>query len=41
MLDLIIKNRQCYIDVDLKDVDLSLKDSKRIGELEGRGLEFN
>jgi len=36
MLDLIIKNRQCYIDVVLKDVDLGLKDSKLIDEPEGR-----
>ena len=41
MLDLIIKNRQCYIDVDLKYVDLRLKDSKLIGEPEGKALEFN
>ena len=41
MLDLIIKNRQCYNNVDLKYVDLGLKDSKLIGEPEGRALEFN
>ena len=34
MLDLIIKNGQCYIDGDLKDVNVSVKDGKihRIGE---------
>ena len=36
MLDLIIKNRQCYIDVGLNEVDLGLKDSKLIDEPEGR-----
>ena len=28
MLDLIIKNGQCYIDGELKDVDVSVKDGK-------------
>ena len=28
MLDLIIKNGQCYIDGDLKDVDVAVKDEK-------------
>ena len=28
MLDLIIKNGQCYIDGSLKDVDVSVKDGK-------------
>ena len=28
MLDLIIKNGQCYIDGGLKDVDVSIKDGK-------------
>ena len=28
MLDLIIKNGQCYIDGELKDVDVSIKDGK-------------
>ena len=41
MLDLIIKNRQCYIDESLKEVDLGLKDSKLMSESEGRALEFN
>ena len=41
MLDLIIKNRQCYIDVGLNEVDLGLKDSKLMSEPEGRALEFN
>ena len=35
MLDLIIKNGQCYIDGELKDVDLAIKDSKihQIGQI--------
>jgi len=41
MLDLIIKKGQCYIDGDLKDVDVGLKDIKLIGEPEGRALKFN
>ena len=28
MLDLTIKNGQCYIDGELKDVDVSIKDQK-------------
>ena len=28
MLDLIIKNGQCYIDGELKDVDVAVKDGK-------------
>ena len=28
MLDLIIKNGSCYIDKDLKDQDISIKDGK-------------
>ena len=28
MLDLIIKNGQCYIDGELKDVNVSIKDGK-------------
>jgi len=30
MLDLIIKNGQCYIDGELKDVDVAIKDGKII-----------
>ena len=35
MLDLIIKDGQCYIDGELKDVDVSVKDGKilSIGEI--------
>ena len=35
MLDLIIKNGQCYIDGELKDVDVSIKDGKiqQIGQI--------
>ena len=35
MLDLIIKNGQCYIDGELKDADVAVKDSKihKIGEI--------
>ena len=35
MLDLIIKNGKCYIDKDLKDVDIGIKNSKivKIGQL--------
>ena len=35
MLDLIIKNGQCYIDGELKDVDVAVKDGKihKIGEI--------
>ena len=28
MLDLIIKNGKCYIDKDLKDVDIGIQNSK-------------
>ena len=31
MLDLIIKNGACYIDKDLKDQDIAIKDGKIIG----------
>ena len=36
MLDLIIKNGQCYIDNDLKDVDIGIQGGKivKIGSLE-------
>ena len=35
MLDLIIKNGQCYIDGELKDVDVGIKDEKiqKIGQI--------
>ena len=35
MLDLIIKNGKCYIDGELKDVDVSVKDGKilQIGQI--------
>ena len=35
MLDLIIKNGSCYIDKDLKDQDIAIKDSKiiKIGKI--------
>ena len=35
MLDLTIKNGQCYIDGELKDVDVSIKDQKihQIGQI--------
>ena len=35
MLDLIIKNGQCYIDGELKDADVAVKDGKihKIGEI--------
>ena len=36
MLDLIIKNGKCYIDKDLKDVDIGIQNSKivKIGNLD-------
>ena len=35
MLDLIIKNGKCYIDKDLKDVDIGIQNSKitKIGKI--------
>ena len=35
MLDLIIKNGKCYIDGELKDVDIAVKDKKirNIGQI--------
>ena len=35
MLDLIIKNGKCYIDSELKDVDVAIKDGKiqQIGQI--------
>ena len=44
MLDLIIKNGQCYIDGELKDVNVAVKDGKihKIGEItEELGMKFN
>ena len=42
MLDLIIKNGQCYIDGELKDVDVAIKDGKihKIGEISEDAREF-
>ena len=36
MLDLIIKNGKCYIDKDLKDVDIGIQNSKivKIGKID-------
>ena len=41
MLDLIIKNGQCYIDGELKDVDVAVKDGKiyKIGEISEKAKE--
>ena len=41
MLDLIIKNGQCYIDGELKDVDVAVKDGKihKIGEISEEAKE--
>jgi len=41
MLDLIIKNGQCYIDGELKDVDVAIKDGKihKIGEISDEAKE--
>ena len=35
MLDLILKNGKCYIDGELKDVDIAIKDKKiqQIGQI--------
>ena len=42
MLDLIIKNGQCYIDGELKDVDISIKDKKihKIGQISEEAKEI-
>ena len=42
MLDLIIKNGQCYIDGELKDADVSIKDGKihKIGEVSEEAKEI-
>ena len=41
MLDLIIKNGQCYIDGELKDVDVAIKDGKiqQIGQISEEAKE--
>jgi dihydroorotase len=41
MLDLIIKNGQCYIDGELKDVDVAVKDRKihKIGDISEEAKE--
>ena len=41
MLDLIIKNGQCYIDGDLKNVDVAIKDGKihQIGKISEKAKE--
>ena len=41
MLDLIIKNGSCYIDKDLKDQDIAIKDGKiiEIGKIESETKE--
>ena len=41
MLDLIIKNGKCYIDGELKDVDVAVKDGKihKIGEISNEAKE--
>ena len=41
MLDLIIKNGKCYIDKDLKDVDIGIQNSKitKIGKLAEKAIQ--
>ena len=41
MLDLIIKNGKCYIDGELKDVDVAVKDGKihQIGQISEEAKE--
>ena len=41
MLDLIIKNGSCYIDKDLKDQDIAIKDGKiiKIGKIDEEAKE--
>jgi len=44
MLDLIIKNGSCYIDKELKDQDIAIKDGKiiEIGKVDSKAKEvFN
>ena len=42
MLDLIIKNGQCYINGELKDVDVAIKDGKiqQIGQIKEEAKEI-
>ena len=42
MLDLIIKNGKCYIDGELKDVDIAIKDKKirKIGKISEQAKEI-
>ena len=42
MLDLIIKNGSCYIDKDLKNHDIAIKDGKiiEIGKISGEAKEI-
>ena len=42
MLDLIIKNGKCYIDGELKDVDIAIKDKKirKIGQISEKAKEI-
>ncbi len=42
MLDLIIKNGACYIDKELKDQDIAIKDGKiiKIGKIEEESKEI-
>ena len=42
MLDLIIKNGKCYIDGELKDVDIAIKDKKihKIGQISEKANEI-
>ena len=42
MLDLIIKNGQCYIEGELKHVDVAIKDGKihQIGEISEQAKEI-
>ena len=42
MLDLIIKNGACYIDKDLKDQDIAVKEGKiiKIGKIEEETKEI-
>ena len=42
MLDLIIKNGQCYIDGELKNIDVSIKDGKidDIGQISEKSSNY-
>ena len=41
MLDIIVKNGSCYIDKDLKDQDVAIKDGKiiEIGKIDSEAKE--